>query len=79
MNLTTKMGLPMTLTCQPLGDSPIRIKWSLDGNPVEFTSSRYFYINLIINIFFFKKINILIIMVGTVTAVLWYLSLTFST
>ncbi|XP_064074670.1 cell adhesion molecule Dscam2-like [Vanessa tameamea] len=40
LNLTTKMGLPMTLTCQPLGDSPIRIKWSLDGNPVEFTSSR---------------------------------------
>ncbi|XP_045455086.1 Down syndrome cell adhesion molecule-like protein Dscam2 [Melitaea cinxia] len=40
MNLTTKMGLPLTLTCQPLGDSPIRIKWSLDGNPVEFTSSR---------------------------------------
>ncbi|XP_050356636.1 cell adhesion molecule Dscam2-like [Nymphalis io] len=40
LNLTTKMGLPMALTCQPLGDSPIRIKWSLSGNPVEFTSSR---------------------------------------
>ncbi|XP_045762369.1 Down syndrome cell adhesion molecule-like protein Dscam2 isoform X1 [Maniola jurtina] len=40
MNLTTKMGLPMTLICQPLGDNPIRIKWSLDGKPVEFTSSR---------------------------------------
>ncbi|KAL0810757.1 hypothetical protein ABMA28_010074 [Loxostege sticticalis] len=39
-NLTTKMGLPVTLTCRPLGDSPIRVKWSLDGKPVEFTSSR---------------------------------------
>nr|XP_032521921.1 Down syndrome cell adhesion molecule-like protein Dscam2 [Danaus plexippus plexippus] len=40
MNLTTKIGLPIALTCQPLGDSPIRIKWTLDGKPVEFTSSR---------------------------------------
>ncbi|KAI8423542.1 hypothetical protein MSG28_012636 [Choristoneura fumiferana] len=39
-NLTTKMGLPVTLTCRPLGDNPIRVKWSLNGNPVDFTSSR---------------------------------------
>ncbi|XP_072946504.1 cell adhesion molecule Dscam2-like [Epargyreus clarus] len=39
-NLTTKVGLPLTLSCRPLGDSPIRIKWSLDGKPLEFTSSR---------------------------------------
>ncbi|XP_053620359.1 cell adhesion molecule Dscam2-like [Plodia interpunctella] len=39
-NLTTKTGLPITLTCTPLGDNPIRVKWSLDGKPVDFTSSR---------------------------------------
>ncbi|CAH0697313.1 unnamed protein product [Spodoptera exigua] len=39
-NLTTKMGLPVTLTCRPLGDNPIRVKWSLDGKPIDFTSSR---------------------------------------
>ncbi|KAJ2944864.1 hypothetical protein O0L34_g1756 [Tuta absoluta] len=39
-NLTTKMGLPVTLTCAPLGDNPIRIKWTLNGIPVDFTSSR---------------------------------------
>ncbi|KAI8423541.1 hypothetical protein MSG28_012636 [Choristoneura fumiferana] len=30
-NLTTKMGLPVTLTCRPLGDNPIRVKWSLNA------------------------------------------------
>ncbi|KAG6461797.1 hypothetical protein O3G_MSEX012863, partial [Manduca sexta] len=39
-NLTTKVGLPVTLSCHPLGDSPIRVKWTLGGKPVEFTSSR---------------------------------------
>ncbi|KAF9800049.1 hypothetical protein SFRURICE_014054 [Spodoptera frugiperda] len=39
-NLTTKMGLPVTLTCRPLGDNPIRVKWALDGKPIDFTSSR---------------------------------------
>ncbi|XP_022837454.1 Down syndrome cell adhesion molecule-like protein Dscam2 [Spodoptera litura] len=39
-NLTTKMGLPVTLTCRPLGDNPIRVKWSLDGKAIDFTSSR---------------------------------------
>ncbi|RVE53919.1 hypothetical protein evm_001322, partial [Chilo suppressalis] len=39
-NVTTKMGLPAILTCKPLGDSPIRVKWSLNGKPLDFTSSR---------------------------------------
>ncbi|XP_050676215.1 cell adhesion molecule Dscam2-like [Leptidea sinapis] len=39
-NLTTKVAMSLTLTCKPLGDNPIRIKWSLNGNPIEFTSSR---------------------------------------
>ncbi|XP_041972566.1 Down syndrome cell adhesion molecule-like protein Dscam2 [Aricia agestis] len=39
-NITTKMGHTVTITCQPLGDSPIRIKWSLDGKPVEMSSAR---------------------------------------
>ncbi|XP_061704953.1 cell adhesion molecule Dscam2-like [Cydia pomonella] len=39
-NVTTKVGLPVALTCRPLGDNPIRVKWSLNGNPVDFTSSR---------------------------------------
>ncbi|XP_060807714.1 cell adhesion molecule Dscam2 [Amyelois transitella] len=39
-NLTTKTGLPITLTCKPLGDSPIRVKWTLAGKPVDFSSSR---------------------------------------
>ncbi|XP_045506836.1 Down syndrome cell adhesion molecule-like protein Dscam2 [Colias croceus] len=39
-NLTTKVGMPLELSCKPLGDSPIRIKWTLNGNPIEFISSR---------------------------------------
>ncbi|XP_048487145.1 Down syndrome cell adhesion molecule-like protein Dscam2 [Plutella xylostella] len=39
-NLTTKVGLPVVLSCQPLGDSPIRVKWSLDGKALDFTSTR---------------------------------------
>ncbi|XP_012553148.3 cell adhesion molecule Dscam2 [Bombyx mori] len=39
-NLTTKAGLPVTISCRPLGDSPIRVKWSLDGKPLDFPSSR---------------------------------------
>ncbi|XP_052752731.1 cell adhesion molecule Dscam2-like isoform X2 [Galleria mellonella] len=39
-NLTTKIGLPVTITCRPLGDNPIRVKWSLDGKPLDFTTSR---------------------------------------
>ncbi|KAJ0171737.1 hypothetical protein K1T71_012500 [Dendrolimus kikuchii] len=38
-NLTTKVGLPVILTCHPLGDNPIRIKWALNGNQLDFTSS----------------------------------------
>ncbi|CAG9792462.1 unnamed protein product [Diatraea saccharalis] len=39
-NVTTKTGLPATLICKPLGDSPIRVKWTLNGKPLDFTSSR---------------------------------------
>ncbi|XP_068623975.1 cell adhesion molecule Dscam2-like [Battus philenor] len=39
-NLTTKLGLPVTLPCRPLGDSPIRVKWTVDGKGVDFTTSR---------------------------------------
>ncbi|GBP71251.1 Down syndrome cell adhesion molecule homolog [Eumeta japonica] len=38
-NITTKVGLSVEMVCQPLGDSPIRIKWTQDGKPVDFTSS----------------------------------------
>ncbi|CAG5030988.1 unnamed protein product [Parnassius apollo] len=39
-NLTTKLGLPVSLPCRPLGDSPIRVKWTVNGKPVDFASSR---------------------------------------
>ncbi|CAH4032299.1 unnamed protein product [Pieris brassicae] len=39
-NFTTKVGMPLTLTCKPLGDSPIRIKWTLNGNLIELSTSR---------------------------------------
>ncbi|KPJ09867.1 Down syndrome cell adhesion molecule-like protein CG42256 [Papilio machaon] len=39
-NLTTKLGLPVTLSCRPLGDSPIRVKWTVNGKGVDFTTSR---------------------------------------
>ncbi|XP_026316059.1 Down syndrome cell adhesion molecule-like protein Dscam2 [Hyposmocoma kahamanoa] len=48
-NLTTKMGLPVTLTCRPMGDNPIRVKWSVNASPVDFTPSSNFgitYYNL---------------------------------
>ncbi|KPJ00029.1 Down syndrome cell adhesion molecule-like protein CG42256 [Papilio xuthus] len=39
-NLTTKLGLPVALPCRPLGDSPIRVKWTVNGKGVDFTTSR---------------------------------------
>ncbi|XP_063834000.1 cell adhesion molecule Dscam2-like [Ostrinia nubilalis] len=39
-NVTSRLGHPVSLECRPLGDDPIRVTWTHDGNPVDYQSQR---------------------------------------
>ncbi|XP_045762368.1 Down syndrome cell adhesion molecule-like protein Dscam2 [Maniola jurtina] len=39
-NVTSRLGHPVTLECRALGDDPIRIVWTHDGNIMDFQSHR---------------------------------------
>lgn len=39
-NQTTRLGHSVTLECQPLGDDPIRVTWTLEGNVLDFRNQR---------------------------------------
>lgn len=39
-NLTSQLGHSVTLSCHPLGDEPIRVTWTRDGNPIEYQNQR---------------------------------------
>lgn len=40
-NVTSQLGHPLTLECKPLGDEPIRVTWTHEGNTLEFVNQRY--------------------------------------
>ncbi|XP_022837206.1 Down syndrome cell adhesion molecule-like protein Dscam2 [Spodoptera litura] len=39
-NVTSRLGLPVTLECRPLGDEPIRVTWMHEGNALDYINQR---------------------------------------
>ncbi|XP_061704982.1 cell adhesion molecule Dscam2-like [Cydia pomonella] len=39
-NVTSRLGHPINLACKPLGDEPIRVTWTHNGNVIDFRHHR---------------------------------------
>ncbi|RVE41204.1 hypothetical protein evm_014145 [Chilo suppressalis] len=39
-SVMSRLGHPVSLECRPLGDDPVRVTWTHDGNVVDFQSQR---------------------------------------